>query len=232
MVNPELRRRLINSLNYLRGMDFFKDYSDLSSEEILDKIFSGEIDYETKWFVEELPKEERKKDREGIPGSSFEEHEEYWMKASDSEIDLKLAFFDIKRVFVEDPETVIERGICKILFKKLARISMGFFKPTYVRERMVKWKWEPPPGLGKAYYDTGFIFKVHFRFGGEEHLTEFYSDGDYINLNPVVKKINELIKDTGYQYYCPGNSDHIVYVVLSSIEVEKLKKRGWRFFPL
>ncbi|MEM2936270.1 MAG: hypothetical protein QW231_03740, partial [Candidatus Bathyarchaeia archaeon] len=162
----------------------------------------------------------------------FEEREEHWMKASDFEVDLRLAFFDSKRFFVEDDETVIERGMCKMLMRKLARISRGVFKPTYIREKMLEWKWEPPPALGKAYHDAGFTFKVCFRFKGEEHSAEFYSDGDYLHMDPLVRKINELIKDTGYQYYCPGDSNYIVYAVFSSDEVERLKKRGWSFFPI
>jgi hypothetical protein len=52
VMNPVLRKRLIDSIEYLRKMDFFKDYSSLSSEEILDKIFSGEICYEDAWWVD------------------------------------------------------------------------------------------------------------------------------------------------------------------------------------
>lgn len=41
VMNPELRKRFVDSLDYLRKMDFFKDYSNLTSEEILEKIFNG-----------------------------------------------------------------------------------------------------------------------------------------------------------------------------------------------
>jgi hypothetical protein len=43
-MNPELRKRFIDSINCLRRMGFFQDYSNLTSEEILEKIFSGETD--------------------------------------------------------------------------------------------------------------------------------------------------------------------------------------------
>ncbi|MGC8831671.1 MAG: hypothetical protein ACP5PQ_03730 [Thermoproteota archaeon] len=52
-MDPGLRKRLIDSMEYLRKMDFFKDYSNLTSEEILEMIFNGEIDYSTQWFLEE-----------------------------------------------------------------------------------------------------------------------------------------------------------------------------------
>ncbi|MBO3841498.1 MAG: hypothetical protein FGF48_03675 [Candidatus Brockarchaeota archaeon] len=53
MVNPKVKKRLINSLDYLRKMNFFKDYSNLTSEEILEKIFSGEIGYKNWWGEKE-----------------------------------------------------------------------------------------------------------------------------------------------------------------------------------
>lgn len=56
MIRPELRKRFVDSIECLRKMDFFQDYSGLSSEEILNKIFSGEINYKfywLKWWREE-----------------------------------------------------------------------------------------------------------------------------------------------------------------------------------
>ncbi|MBO3810213.1 MAG: hypothetical protein FGF50_11570 [Candidatus Brockarchaeota archaeon] len=225
-MRPELRKRFIDSLDYLRKMDFFKDYSDLTSEEILERIFSGEISYETQWFVETWPKKEREK--EGAYGWSPEEHEDYWMKASVFEVDEEVTFFDVKRVFVEAPKAVIEKGMCRILLKKLARISRDVFNPRYIREEMVEWDEKPPPALGEACFTEGWIFRILFEFRGKEHLVEFYSDGKYLFMNPAVKMINELIKDTGYQYYAIHN-EYIVYGVFSEDEAEKLKReRGWK----
>ncbi|MBO3832183.1 MAG: hypothetical protein FGF51_02185 [Candidatus Brockarchaeota archaeon] len=45
MVDSKVKRRLIESLDYLRNMGFFRDYSNSTSEEILEKIFYGEINY-------------------------------------------------------------------------------------------------------------------------------------------------------------------------------------------
>jgi len=44
-MNPEVKKRLVGSMEYLRRVGFFQDYSNLTSEEILEKIFNGEIDY-------------------------------------------------------------------------------------------------------------------------------------------------------------------------------------------
>lgn len=233
VMNPEFRKRLINSMKFLKEMDFFKEYSNLSSEEILEKIFNGEIDYEAQWFVEEWPEEMRRKVREGrkTHGQTFkellEEREDYWMKASDSEIDLELAFFDIKRAFIEHTETVIGKGIGRVSLEKLARISRGFFNPIYVGEEVLDWKGKPPPALKRARHSTGCIFKVAFKFKGKDQLVEFYSDADYLYMDPAMEKINELIKDTGYQYYDLHDPDYIVYAVFSSDEAEKLTRRGW-----
>jgi hypothetical protein len=50
-MKPELRRRLIGSIEYLRKMGFFQDYSSLSSEEMLEKIFDEETCYENAWWT-------------------------------------------------------------------------------------------------------------------------------------------------------------------------------------
>ncbi|MBO3842113.1 MAG: hypothetical protein FGF48_06815 [Candidatus Brockarchaeota archaeon] len=237
MVSPELRKRFVDSIEYLRKIDFFKDYSNLTSEEIFNKILSGEIDYGTQWFVEEYTEEEWRRERE--EGSthgqrlkeSLVEHEEYWMKASDSKIDQDMAFFDVKRVFIEDPEAVIEKGMCIMLMKKLARISRGFFNPTDIREEILEWKGSPPPALKEALGEScsrmGCFFKVYFNFKGKEYSVEFYSDVDYLFPEPAVRKINEIIQDTGYQYYVIHDTDDIVYAVFSKNEVKELTERGW-----
>ncbi len=40
-----------------------------------------------------------------------------------------------------------------------------------------------------------------FEFRREEHVVDFYCRGDFLNIELVVNRINELIKDAGYQYY-------------------------------
>lgn len=135
MVNPELRKRLIDSIEYLRKMDFFKDYSNISSEEILDKILGEEIKYSISWWGEE----------EGLLHSGtvmdFYDRERYWTKASDFEIDRELIRFDSKRVILEEVETVIDAKMGIAILNRLARISRGVFQPTNVSSR-----WLTPEG--------------------------------------------------------------------------------------
>ncbi|MEM3449722.1 MAG: hypothetical protein QXP38_12790 [Nitrososphaerota archaeon] len=221
-MNPELRKRFVNSMRFLREMGFFQDYSNLSSEEILDKILNGEIDLKSQWFVEEWSEEMRSKLRSGTFGSDLEEHEEYWMKASDSRVDLRLAFFDAKRVFVEDWEIEASDGMGIGLMKKLARISRGFFNPTNMRE-----EWER--NIRIRGYDEKVRCRVFFNFRGEEHSVDFTNYGEVLITDPAVKKINELIEDTGYQYYkLNGDIEDIVYAVFSNEETKRLKERGWK----
>ncbi len=86
-------------------------------------------------------------------------------------------------------------------------------------------------GVGEMVFPYGgFIFKVCFEFGGKEHLAEFYNNWKYLYMVPLIERINELIKDTGYQYYGLHNED-IILVVLREDEAEKLKKeRGWALY--
>ncbi len=95
----ELRKRFIESIEYLRKMGFFEDYSGLSSEEILERIFSGEIDYRYRWREEEqrhMGQRWSPTPRGVIFKESIEEHEEDFMKESDAMIDYELAFLTAK----------------------------------------------------------------------------------------------------------------------------------------
>lgn len=226
-------------------MNFFRDYSNLSSEEILEKIFAGEIEYSTRWseeeseekFLEEVrERRERGKTHGQRLKESLEEREEYWMKeAKDFRVDLRMAFFDTRRVFVEDAETDVLEGMGIALMKKLTRISRGVLNPTDVQEEWSKWRGYPPPEV-KEYFYRNYRYwnrcSVFFEFRDEKHAIDFYCGGDWLLADPAIKKINELIKDTGYQYYEP-REEYIVYIVFSENEAEKLKRdRGWEFFSL
>ncbi len=49
MINPELKKRFVDSIEYFRKMDSFQKYSRLSSEEILDRILRGWMEYKYWW---------------------------------------------------------------------------------------------------------------------------------------------------------------------------------------
>lgn len=42
VMNLELRERFVDSIEYLRRLDFFKDYSDLSSEDFFEELACAE----------------------------------------------------------------------------------------------------------------------------------------------------------------------------------------------
>jgi hypothetical protein len=220
-MNPKLKKRFISSIDFLRKMDFFKNYSNLTSEEIFDKILNGEIDYAVNWEdrLWDTPQGVLLKER-------IEEHKERYMKKKITEIDYELACFDTKRVLVQIWDIVIEEGIGMGLVKKLGRISRGFFQPTDVVEKMSEWKGEAPPALDlppslKPEEKWGYRFEVHFKFKGEERVIEIYTFHSFLNLDSATKKINKWIEDTGYQYYS-FYPDHINYVLLSREEEKRM----------
>ncbi len=223
-MKTELKKRLINSIDFLRETGFFKDRSNLSSEEILEKIFNGEIDFSVLWYLDgEEGMRKRREWRIKSSGTILKEHvveyEEEYMKKSDAEIDCELAPFDTKRFFIESSEIEAVKGMGIALIKKLARISRGIFNPTDVRE---EWNWR--------YNVRGDVrCRVFFKFREKEHYVDFTSYGQALVMEPAVWKINELIKDTRYQYYSVFIPDlWINYVVLTEEEAEKLKERGWK----
>jgi|GEM_PF-1874640 len=179
---PELRKRLIDSIEYLRKMDFFEDYSSLSSEEILDKIFSGEICYEDAWWVDrEITGHPQRWQGQALV-ESLREHEDIWLKDRVSEFDYKIALFDVKRAFEEDPETMPEKGMGIMLLKRFARISRGVFNPTDIREEWTSYPYKEfekikdrIPGfegvsLGASKVDRCTVF---FKFRGRSTTSTF-----------------------------------------------------------
>ncbi|MEM2050982.1 MAG: hypothetical protein QXI42_04070 [Thermoproteota archaeon] len=220
-MDPKLRKRFVDSIEYLRKMDFFKDYSNLTSEEILNKIFNGEIDYEF-WWKERKGREKRHLIppwgeilKEGI-----EMKESFWMKSSDAEIDYRIIPFDTKRVMKESPRTVIDDELGIIMLRRLARISRGVFQPSDISEEYVY----PDPELGNDWT----TYRVYFMFSDERHSVKITLEKDYFH-DLGLRKINELIKDTGYQYY-QINKEDLIVVVLTKEEAERLEKeRGWKF---
>lgn len=63
VVNPKIRKRFIDSIEYLREMGFFKRYSRLSSDESLERILERKIDYYYWW--EEWDREKKRLRRRG-----------------------------------------------------------------------------------------------------------------------------------------------------------------------
>jgi hypothetical protein len=228
-LNPTIKERLMNSMRFLRKMGFFQDYSNLSSWKILEKIFSGEIDYSINW-------EDRLWSRPhgAYLKDALERFEDEYLKAKIAEMDCRLALFDNKRFFVQEPEVVVEEGMGIGLIRKLARISRGTFQPTDIGEKMSEWEGKPPPELKRTYAheEGGYCFEVSFKLKGEDQMVRIYTLADYLEMRPAIERINELIKDTGYQYYFVSTEfiDYINYIVLSREEAKRLKRRGWKFY--
>jgi len=217
VVNPKLRKRFIDSIEYLRGMNFFNDYSDLSSEEIFERILRGEIGYQFSWWEED-------KDKDLHPGLhlflDIRERWKSWMKASDFEIDRKLVCFDTKRVVVEDVETEVSDKMGIAILNRLARISRGIFQPMNISS-----KWIVEPG------DEWSIQEVSFDFKGRRRSIEIALQYGYI-VDVGLRELNNLIEDTGHRYY-QIEHEIIIVVILTKEEARKLRaERGWLLEPL
>ncbi|MEM3957946.1 MAG: hypothetical protein QXO47_07040 [Thermoproteota archaeon] len=142
------------------------------------------------------------------------EVEERWMKESVYEVDSFIAIFDKRRVLGKDVEVVgPEKGLSTEIFKEIVRISRGVFQPTDIEEEWL-----------------GHNARIHFTFRGKRHVIDFCFYTDLLQINPIMRRINSLIEDTGYQYYelLDGNQTFFA-VVLTREEAEKLiRERGWK----
>lgn len=215
MVNPELRKRLVNSIEYLRKMEFFQDYSYLSTEEILDRIFCGKINYVHCWWWE--GKEKQTSLWGQILKESIERNEDLWMKSSDAEIDYWIIPFDTKRTVEEKLETIPDKEMGMVILNRLAKISRHVFQPINISS-----KWLTP--LGSKWS----VQEVSFEFKGKRYGIEIVLRYDYI-VDMGLRELNELIGNTGYKYYQIDDED-IIVVVLTEEEAKKLRKeRGWNF---
>ncbi|MBO3832876.1 MAG: hypothetical protein FGF51_05760 [Candidatus Brockarchaeota archaeon] len=136
-----VRQRFIESIEYLRQLGFFEDYSNLTSEEIFEKIREGSI------LLKNL-------------------REEDWAKESTYEIDSLLATYDRKRIWGRD----IELGCHPTsdeeveFLKELAQISRGAFQPTDI-----EWRKEHYHGCGVYFTFNGKRHVVRFSYshGGD-----------------------------------------------------------------
>lgn len=200
----DVRARFIESIEYLRKMGFFEEYSNLSSEEIFEKLKESSI--LLKYF-------------------GRKEVGERWMKKSVFEVDSLVATYDRKRVWSIDVERpFLYPGMCIELLNKLASISRGVFTPTDVEEDF------PRELIEKRNYLGGWYSNVYFTSRGKRHRIEFSFKGDFLEVEVLIKQVNDLIEDTGYQYYdIPGGGQAAFLVVFTEDEVDKLiEERGWK----
>jgi hypothetical protein len=186
-----VRERFINSIEYLRKLGFFEEYSNLTSEEIFERISEGSI------LLKDL-----------------DEEEEEWARKSDFKMDTLVAIKDRKRLWGMDVEISPYQGFAEETFKEIAAISRGVFQPKDIEEEWLGWG-----------------SRIHFTFRGERHTLDFRFNYDFLDVGSIMMKINDLIKDTGYQYYeiLVDSGQCVFAIVLTKWEAEKLvKERCWR----
>lgn len=181
-----VKKRFIDSIEFLRKMDFFKKYSNLTSEEIFEKI--------------------KKENNLNL---------RRWIRRSTFEIDRYLAAEDEDRIWVKDIEIYPDKDIEIKFLNKLAKISRSIFQPTYIKSEWSK----------KGDYTR---CRVYFNYMNKEDFIDFIWDIDWWDASHAINKINEMIKNTGYQYYVIRSEDQAIWlIVLTDEEVKKLKERGW-----
>ncbi|MEM2416640.1 MAG: hypothetical protein QW755_05120, partial [Nitrososphaerota archaeon] len=170
-------------------MDFFKEYSNLTSEEIFEKI-----------------KKENNLDlRE-------------WVRESTFEIDKYLAAEDRNRIWLQDTEIYPDKGVEIEFLNNLARISRGVFQPTYIRS-----EWSEKDEYTRC--------RVYFNYMNKEDFIDFIWNIDWLYAGHAINKINEIIKNTGYQYYLINSRNQTLwFTVLTNEEAKKLKERGWKLY--
>jgi hypothetical protein len=228
------KRRIISSLDRLRRLGFFEDYSNLTSEELFEKIRNGELgrEWPGPWeSIEEAKRllvgardlvEDGGKTRilttEETAEKEYKESIEEWMKKDDFDIDAEVMAYDTKRVILEDVETSSYRGFGLEFLQRLVQISRGAFNPTDIRE-----EWHEI--VMKDHLHT--YIPVRFKFRGKEHLIKFLFRDDYMYLEPAVGRINELIKDTGYQYYIDHADVMMAFLIVLTEEEVKMLMEGF-----
>jgi len=104
-----VRERFINSIEYLRKLGFFEEYSDLTPDEILERIMG-------KHFLKEV------------------DEDRHWVEKSSVEIDTIMAYKDKKRTLNWYVEISLSPGFAIRMMNELAGISRGIFQPTNMRE--------------------------------------------------------------------------------------------------
>lgn len=180
------RKRFIDSIEFLRKMDFFKEYSNLTSEEIFEKI--------------------KKENNLNL---------QRWVRKSTFEIDRYLAAENKDRVWLQDTEIDPNEGVEIKFLNRLAKISRGIFHPTYIRS-----EWSEKDDYTRC--------RVYFNYMNKEDFIDFIWDVDWLDISHAINKINEIIKNTGYQYCDIQTGDQVMYfIVLTNEEIKKLKERGW-----
>ncbi|MEM2921926.1 MAG: hypothetical protein QXF26_06385 [Candidatus Bathyarchaeia archaeon] len=222
-----VKKRLIASLNRLRGLGFFEGHKNLTSEELFERIRRGELGGEWSgpwesieeaskntgyWVVVPRPEEIVKRNREAL---------DWFTELTDLEIDYLMMEYDMKKVIKRGAEVKPEyRGKGLEFFGELLRISRGFFNPDEAKEE--KW-WESILKEDEHGYECLHTYiPIRIKFKGREHLIKILFKDEYMYPIAAVGQINELIKDTGYQYYTDYHYEGILFIMLTEEEARKL----------
>ncbi|UUZ92359.1 hypothetical protein LJK87_44430 [Paenibacillus sp. P25] len=123
---------------------------------------------------------------------------------------------DKQRVWLEDTEADVGSGneVYVKTLKEWSSISRGAFQPSEIKE---SWKTEEGP------------IEVSFTLNGTERTIHPEYLNDFIDTG-VLAEINEMIKDSGYQFVLVEIDQTVFVTVLNDSEREQIQKE--RYWPM
>ena len=121
-------------------------------------------------------------------------------------------------------ETDVDIKMGVAILKRLARISRGVFQPTNIQPTNIGTRWIVSPEYKWS------IQEISFSFRGKECNARIVLEYDYLH-DLGLSELNELVRDTGYQYY--EVQDEFITIVVLTEEAKKLEKeRAWISIPI
>lgn len=201
---------MVSSLKFYIDNGFYESLKDLSTEKLLDSILRWRCAYLLDQTITE---------------AAIVSNPRTWIyKREFSPIhqnaEIHLVRYDKNRVWWEQYEyDIIEgnQGYVKLL-TEWSKISRGAFSPSEISE---DWKSENGP------------LEVSFLLNKKKKALKPEVQNDWLDAN-IIKNINEMIKETGFQFYIYELTDSTLFVIcLTKEEKKKLEdEKHWTFATL
>lgn len=195
------RKRFIESVEYLRKMNFFEEYHNLTSEEIFEKLNAR------------MP-----------PGYlESKEVEEEWKKRSIFEADRYVAIHDNKRVWAKDVEIgVFYPGVCTEILKDVAAVSRGVFEPANIKEKF------PAENPSKGLWEVETRFKLK---DSRQIIRFYFCSDTLLVRPLIIKINKLIRNSGYQYYEILSCDQVALLVVLTQEEARKLEgERDWKLW--
>lgn len=208
---------LLDAVRFFRNMGFFGEHQHLSDEELanhLDAICQENAEHSLNEYAAKIAVQVEADAKRAAAG----EKEDWDFDMPPAMADVVLAFFDKSRIWWDDGETDIwpEGKIYIKAIHEWSHISRGAFLPQDVKE-----VWESKDG------PTWIELMLN---GGRHRLTPQQHFG-WLDFG-VLGQVNELIRESGFQFYVVDKEfdQKTCLIVLTEDEKVKLEQeRKWGF---